>query len=435
MRKQFSNRDELITYILSNVKYFSPSYLSSEFALSQGMAIEICEEITKRFKFIKKCYMYDCPKCNASTGFGGYYPIDEISYMTCDSCMYEDDSDKFILISYYENNSEDIKKKDNLTKSQASYEKDLLLKNTPVEKIHILDSNENIIWHISDMHFGVKHLLFTPNHSEKRIENFLKILRRRNNIVDDLFIISGDLTTDGEIKNFEEFYLFHQKLIEVGVKEENILIVPGNHDAWLGRWRMVMIFCIMWNKFFTPKKVKKWPRLLESFNHNKIVNHTRKINGCEININLADTTILKEISIGHFPDLPACSNNSNDLKFLVLHHHFIDLEESWAGIRETLAETIMKVRNIEVLEKWVKNSNIDFIIHGHKHFQFFSHNRHENAIIVAAPSLSEAGNHKDKKIGFNCIIPRKDNFDILLAGEFDDQYVVKEYFSNKKYNK
>lgn len=100
--KTFSNRQDFVDYIINNIQYFSPNYFTAEFDLNQKIAIEVCETLAK-LPFVKQFYMYDCPKCTASTGIGRLYPPQDNYYMTCSSCHYEDVSEEFSLVVYYEN--------------------------------------------------------------------------------------------------------------------------------------------------------------------------------------------------------------------------------------------------------------------------------------------------------------------------------------------
>ncbi|MBI0583814.1 MAG: metallophosphoesterase [Methanomassiliicoccus sp.] len=73
------------------------------------------------------------------------------------------------------------------------------------------------IAHISDLHFASS--LFDP----RLADNVAAVIARE---APDLVVVTGDLTTDGYVTEFEAARRF---LDGLGVKEK--LIVPGNHDA------------------------------------------------------------------------------------------------------------------------------------------------------------------------------------------------------------
>jgi Icc protein len=73
------------------------------------------------------------------------------------------------------------------------------------------------IAHISDLHFASS--LFVKSYAD----NVALIIKRER---PDLLVVTGDLTTDGYIPEFEAAKLFLDSL-----EVEDKLIIPGNHDA------------------------------------------------------------------------------------------------------------------------------------------------------------------------------------------------------------
>jgi 3',5'-cyclic AMP phosphodiesterase CpdA len=80
------------------------------------------------------------------------------------------------------------------------------------------------IAHISDIHCN-----FGNDFNEKIFEKALKML---NKLDSDLVFISGDLTTDGLLPEYE---LAKKKLEEISCKK---IIVPGNHDERNLGWKL-----------------------------------------------------------------------------------------------------------------------------------------------------------------------------------------------------
>jgi 3',5'-cyclic AMP phosphodiesterase CpdA len=80
------------------------------------------------------------------------------------------------------------------------------------------------IAHISDIHCN-----YGNDFNEKVFEKAVKIL---NNLDSDLVFISGDLTTEGLVSEYE---LSKKKLDEISTKK---IIVPGNHDERNLGWKL-----------------------------------------------------------------------------------------------------------------------------------------------------------------------------------------------------
>lgn len=110
-------------------------------------------------------------------------------------------------------------------------------------------TSQVIVIHLSDVHFGPKHTFkadATPSGkpAPEAIKTLADSLIEEMNSFDQkyetvILVISGDLTTNGDIEQFAEATEFINRLAETevfGTKigKERIFIVPGNHDIQYG---------------------------------------------------------------------------------------------------------------------------------------------------------------------------------------------------------
>lgn len=88
--------------------------------------------------------------------------------------------------------------------------------------------------HLSDLHFGRHHRFASddgPNSLLERLRLDLDGLREKESVKPDLVIVSGDLAEYGKKTEFEQAFLFLQKLGQtLELAPSRFVIVPGNHD-------------------------------------------------------------------------------------------------------------------------------------------------------------------------------------------------------------
>jgi 3',5'-cyclic AMP phosphodiesterase CpdA len=178
------------------------------------------------------------------------------------------------------------------------------------------------IVHISDLHISSPH--YVPEWGETVIESI-------NSINPKVLVITGDLTNDGYMHEYELVKEFFDS-----ITVENMMVVPGNHDA---RNEGHMIFEDMFDTRF--------PRYVD--NNIVIVG----LDSSEPDID--DGHVGRE----HYPRISDDLIEETKVKIIALHHHLIP-------IPGTGRERQIPTDAGEVLGHCT-SSGVDFVLSGHKH--------------------------------------------------------------------
>ena len=91
--------------------------------------------------------------------------------------------------------------------------------------------NATVIWHISDIHFGKYNKL--EQDPRQLAFTLAKMAKDHRNYQPDIVVITGDVSSIGDINEFNDFKIFCRELSMAlwdENKPERILVVPGNHD-------------------------------------------------------------------------------------------------------------------------------------------------------------------------------------------------------------
>lgn len=185
-----------------------------------------------RFKGIsvnEKIPLY-CPSCNNEVK--NWEAIeDRIKQGKLDiPCQYCDDVKIIIPLSIEElyRNNEALHEKQKELLQNIEQRTNYQLSSFRAEKnIHsITDTNDLILLHISDLHFGSQSDVITMELQLKTdLKNTLNIRRL------DYLVISGDITCRSSQIEYEAATEFFSRLVrEFGLDSSRIIIVPGNHD-------------------------------------------------------------------------------------------------------------------------------------------------------------------------------------------------------------
>lgn len=450
--------------ILAEEKRFSPKGISDKYGLSLKYAEETCQELASEYPFIKTQVNIKCPECGIYRTGMNSETLSSVEYFDCEECGYEFSKDEAILLYYYFNEKlfnrgANPQKKKSHDQNEIEYELLQKYKNKPVDE-ELLESDGTLIWHISDLHLSYRRRRLAGNHCNSLKFKFIDILKCRKNIENDIFVISGDCTTTGSKKDLVEFNVFLEELKNVGVRAENILVTPGNHDAWrtgsylsFSRVMQYLFLILIRGKLLVYLKRIPFFSKISLFSERydgdiKIVK--KNINGITFNFHLVNTCVNFEMSRGVFPqNLPLVNNN--DTNVLVMHHHLNELGRDEAGVFETnnlnfilnTAEKIwnrinkvaLRVINPNTALEYIKDNNIKLVLHGHQHFQHFGHNEPH---VLASPSLlieeycKNTGNdHFKNMIGFNLIYARTNKASVFFYRYKNHDFLCDNLFYDK----
>ncbi len=185
----------------------------------------------------------------------------------------------------------------------------------------------NII-HLSDLHLGSNY--YVPDWGKRVFETV-------NLLAPDLLIISGDLTTEGHVHEYERI-LDYLKLFTV----KNRLIVPGNHDA---RNEGYMIF----EEIFSTR----YP----SFEDDRL---------CVLGVDSSQPDIDDgHIGRSNYQLITRQLSDTSRLKIMVMHHHLVP-------IPGTGRERHIPTDAGDVLKLCV-DLDVRIILSGHKHLPWVWH--------------------------------------------------------------
>ncbi|HDZ86090.1 hypothetical protein LCGC14_0908380 [marine sediment metagenome] len=199
-----------------------------------------------------------------------------------------------------------------------------------------------LIAHLTDFHAGSPY--FITNLLTRAIDEL-------NELKPDAVVITGDLTNMGFRQEFTTAKAFIDK-----IQCENIVIVPGNHDARNVGW-------VHFEELFGPRhKVLSLPKAT-------IV----ALDSSEPDLDIGSIGRERYVWIRE-----QFEKNKNDLKIFAMHHHLLPVPGTG------------RERNIvydagDLLETLI-DSKVDLVLTGHKHVPWFW--RFENMIVTVAATVS-----------------------------------------------
>ena len=250
--------------------------------------------------------------------------------------------------------------------------------------------NNNIvdIIHLSDIHVGSKNEELKHRRLFHILENHKMKYHGREKI---LTLISGDLVDSPNEDNYIKYKNFESTLKRIGF--ENIFTVLGNHDYNEDGYKT------------SGRKAKNAIQQLSDNNSVEII-ESHKLILIRINSNMEGALAQGEVGkeqlseIGNQLDLiPALESYC---LIIMLHHHPFELERPhW--MRKALFERILgdyfinkslKLKDSEYFINWLKQRNIEFVLHGHKHIPLLF--QRENLNIISAGSSTGSIIHSEK---------------------------------------
>jgi 3',5'-cyclic AMP phosphodiesterase CpdA len=293
---------------------------------------------------------------------------------------------------------------------------------------------DQLIFHISDLHLSSKPQTLQSGHCSIILEKFCNILESRVKVrTDDIIIISGDLTDNGDEEDLRVFQEFIYKIVDIGILADNILIIPGNHDVWNGSGGVMMAVKSFFNREKSLfNKYKSYPKRLlldifSMFDDKPLINHEVTVNGVDLRFLLINTSIPNEIAKGIFPVTVGDVQRDNRVNIAVMHHHLIDgVSSSILGLSHSTDVTSMRVLNPLDAFNFLYRNKVSVALHGHKHLQYYkleteANKKDQQVNLISAPSLCEkkydeinGSTTKENLIGFNVIKVSENDFDLLF---------------------
>lgn len=235
-----------------------------------------------------------------------------------------------------------------------------------LKKFHI-HKNDNIkrILHLSDLHLG-------SSNEEEKLNRLKTSLKRLKSTIEQnektLAIISGDLIDTPNDNNYHKYVGFENDLKTNGY--EPIIKILGNHD------------------------VKTLGFIGKATTENKIINYVNSdkelqiIEELKLIIIRFDSNKGGSLARGEIGEvqmqkiqnqLDAISNIDSYCIIALLHHHPFKLDmrqnESdnwflrvWNLKKNSIKEWTVQLKDANQFVKWLKENQIEFIMHGHEHF-------------------------------------------------------------------
>lgn len=207
--------------------------------------------------------------------------------------------------------------------------------------------------HISDPHFSIDYFI-SPDKVREGLELLIK---DKISDPENLFLlITGDITFKANPKGFEEgAEFFNQLLKNTGIKRENFLVCPGNHDI---------------NKTISGKNFDTFNSFAYTirgdasfcFNRENSNNIYFRDSCCFLSIN---TIYNLDHSYGKIDTknlLKLLNKNKeniaeSDSKIILCHHHILNSEDQDAS----------SIKNAYQFIEMIKDFGFNFLFHGHQH--------------------------------------------------------------------
>ena len=247
------------------------------------------------------------------------------------------------------------------------------------------------ILHLSDLHIGA-------NTGERANLNFI-VNKTKNKWggaeIKPLVIITGDLSNDGEVEQFEEAKGILEPLSKAGFQ---MLIIPGNHDyGFIGSWEQLHRFEIFKNRFYTDPKTGQ-PRAVDFPLKTEINGHVllglNSMEGYEHDIlasgKLGDIQITKTALL-----LNGLEDRDKKQKVIVYLHHHPFLYPG-QPLQKDLIEMIGHLLSDGDKFMDAVSGRVDILLFGHEHWHL-DFTGTKLATKYEIPIILSAGKSTDKK--------------------------------------
>jgi len=289
------------------------------------------------------------------------------------------------------------------------------------------------ILHISDLHFGEFFAYYPTIINEPTLIEKVKCELEKHKI--GIIVISGDLVTKGDKKNFAEAKDFIDELVDIcKVKKNQIVMVPGNHDLNLPQGginpKMPNNYEVHYREFRKQllgiEKEKDiqfiktfelvdtgWKLTFTCFNSTRQLDKSFKdygyIGSDMFNILLKQLQSSLKIKTKNGETKQENYIENKILNFSVIHHHLtIPVPPQ---IYTNKIEPIGILIDGRMFEEALMKSGIHFLLHGHQHIRYYDGSsiiddktgKRINLNIISAGSLG--ANIGGKGGGYPIIFP------------------------------
>ncbi len=213
------------------------------------------------------------------------------------------------------------------------------------------------IAHFSDIHF--------KNPLDEDIVK--RILFVRNSFSPDLYLISGDLAEHGTI---EELQIAKYVLDQL---DAPYVVVPGNHDKT--DWSLSPS---RFNDVFKPRRCRD-----NGISYDYIIDDERKVH--VFGLNSTGWFRRREFARGRIPkkqlkELEKAAKSLHGIKIVVFHHQMFHIPQP------VITKWFLKLMNGDKVMEAIFKSNIDIVMHGHRHvsanfFHYANNNFPRNLLV------------------------------------------------------
>jgi predicted MPP superfamily phosphohydrolase len=246
---------------------------------------------------------------------------------------------------------------------------------------------EKRILHISDLHFGEKHKYLASRFEGIPVEERPSLL---NDLVSDLkrqglfdkinfVVVTGDLTWDGETRDFSAAREFLEALLKVlGLKKKHLVVVPGNHDIKWGDYTKRKDASVgeaeqPYRSFYELLYRRKANKYLSHFAQDEKVGivglNSSRLEPTSHGIGFIGRNQLSEV-------LSRSGKNRSQRKVWIaaFHHHLVPVKQM-ETVPKPFDTHISVTLDAEGIIKEMIQNGLLLALHGHQHQPFFGAER------------------------------------------------------------
>lgn len=261
------------------------------------------------------------------------------------------------------------------------------IKHNTIFSIHYLSPYDSFFVQLSDLHLGTKKKNIGRHALEESLDQTVKMLRSYYPLK---FLITGDLMNSPNRKNMYEVSDFMKVL--KNRYHGDVSFILGNHDVIVNGFNI-----------FKRQKSKVIAFLL---NESIKVFEDEKIILIKIDSTVEGNLARGKVGMKQLHDIDeelAEIENLNDYTLVaMLHHHLFPitrdefLKQKWREkifVGKIMDSSKALVDSRELVE-WLRQHQIQYVLHGHKHLPFFS--SQEGMYVIAAGSSCGSGAKESK---------------------------------------